>query len=582
MRKLIAITLVLALCLGMLTAAIAEGGLKQGWKVEERKTPMFERLPDVHYGPESVVEYDAEHFAVFSDPETGYWGVGLKAEYYPEDEGDTFSFENAAVIVLGNIGYDNDCSDKYDLRISIDRVTYASLEGTAVNADADVLGVFGYSRDMETIGLLSGWGGRAQRDENGVKLQDGEVWLVEDAAAYDTYGLCTEVELSVTAVRKNGREIDPKYVGRTKWIAADLDMLQADVTAEGYEPHYFDEQLILKDGFVYGYFVQQGHVLNIEGKVRVNDSIMGSGVKTGLHEDELPKRFAAVQLQQDKTTAHVNWRGCGSEEAPARTELLFIGAEKIVEKPTNYTVMYLEEGTDIELAGSKSVKGKTVGSKVTESAIEIENYDLVSESALSITLEKNADQNVIKFYYKKPAPKLTVTYVVNPDKIWGTPEGSKVPTDSNKYNPNDYVKVEDQLTTKVDYAYNEKGEKVKGTWEFVTWDKDDFYINQDTTITGGWVFTPAPVKTYKYTVHYKLYDGSIQNAKTVNSDTEGTVNALGDKVDIDAIAVKSLDHKQYRNVKKYKIRGGFEHVTVTITHDNYEITIWYELVSHGM
>ncbi len=173
-----------------------------------------------------------------------------------------------------------------------------------------------------------------------------------------------------------------------------------------------------------------------------------------------------------------------------------------------------------------------------------------------------------------------VTYVVNPDPSYGTPEGSEVPKDPTLYAPNDYVKVADQLTTTVDYAYNEKGEKVKGTWEFVPWDKADFEITADTTITGGWNFKPAPVKKYKYTVHYKLYEGSIENAKTVHADTDGEVDALGDKVTIDALPVTSLNPK-YKNAKKYEIRHGFEHVTVTITHDNYEITIWYQPKSTG-
>ena len=412
MKKTTAIIFVLVLCLSILTAASAEGSLKRGYEVVERKTHLFERLPDEHYGPESVVEYDAEHFAVFTDPETGYWGVGLKAECYPASEDDVHTFENAAIIVLNDIGYDNNRFANYDIRISIDRVTYASLNGTAVNEGADVLGVFGYSRDMETIGLLSGWGCRVQRDENGEILRDGEVWQVEDAAAYDTFGLCTEAEISVTALSKDGSELDPKNVGYTKWIAADLDKLQPEGCAEGYDPQYFDEQLILKDGFIYSYYVQQGNVLNIEGKVRVKDSDLGSGIKTGLTEGELAKRYSSVLLQQDKQTAHVNWRGCGSEEAPARTELVFMGAEK---KPaaesTDYTVQYLEEGSEKEIADSKSVKGETVGSEVTESAIEIENYDLVSESSLSITLEKNADQNVIKFYYKKATSDYEVLYL---------------------------------------------------------------------------------------------------------------------------------------------------------------------------
>ena len=47
-----------------------------------------------------------------------------------------------------------------------------------------------------------------------------------------------------------------------------------------------------------------------------------------------------------------------------------------------------------------------------------------------------------------------VTYVVNPDKTYGTPEDSEVPKDPNRYAPGDMVHVHDQLTTTVGYAYN--------------------------------------------------------------------------------------------------------------------------------
>lgn len=571
--KRIKVLIALALCLSLLVTAGAEGSLKRGWEVVERKTPLFERLPEVHYGPKAVVEYDAEHFAVFADPETGYWGVGLKAEYYPVNPGDTFSFERPAVIVLGGIGFDNNHFASYDIRISIDRITYASLNGTTVNQDADVLGVFGYSRGMETIGFLSGWGCRAQRDESGAIAQYGDVWLVEDAAAYDTFGLCTEAEISVTALNGDGSELDPKNVGWTRWIVADLDMLQPDGNAEGYDPHYFNEQLILQDGFVYSYFVQQGNVANIEGKTRENDSDMGSGVMTGLSEGELAKRYSSILLQQDKLTAHVIWRGCGSMEAPARTELVFMGAEKkpVVEK-TGYTVRYLEEGTNDKLAEPKTVDNQAVGKNITENAIAVENYDLVSVASQSITLVRDAAQNVITFYYKVIPQKYSVTYVVNPDPTYGTPENSPVvPVDEKEYASGETVKVAEQLTTPDDYAYNAKGEKISGTWKFTPWDKDDFQICENTTITGGWTFTPAPPPVkYKYVVHYVLFD----NIKTKVADDETfEVDKLGITVTEYAKTGNALKAK-YR--KNYQPVPGFESVKDTIDRDGYEIYIYYQ------
>ena len=145
----------------------------------------------------------------------------------------------------------------------------------------------------------------------------------------------------------------------------------------------------------------------------------------------------------------------------------------------------------------------------------------------------------------------------------------------------DTVTIAEALCTAQDYAML-NGEKVPGTWTFTGWDKTgDFVINADTTITGGWRFTPAPAKKYTYIVHYKLYAGSVANAATVHDDTYGTVDALGVTVEVDAIEVKSLNPK-YKNTKKYEIRPGFQHVSVRITHDNYEITIWYQPKSTGM
>ena len=174
-----------------------------------------------------------------------------------------------------------------------------------------------------------------------------------------------------------------------------------------------------------------------------------------------------------------------------------------------------------------------------------------------------------------------VTYVVNPDPKFGTPEDSKVPVDPTRYAPNEMVKVHDQLTTEVGYAYNEKDEKVKGTWEFVTWDKADFEITEDTTITGGWIFDPAPVKKYHYTVEYWLVDGTKLVAEVADKKY-GTVDALGNDVTEEAIPMGSkLLYAKYRSPKKYQIKQNWKTVTATIFKDNQVIYIFYEPVQHG-
>ena len=203
---------------------------------------------------------------------------------------------------------------------------------------------------------------------------------------------------------------------------------------------------------------------------------------------------------------------------------------------------------------------------------------LLVDEGSSISDPETPTRDGYEFKWRAVEVKYKVTYVVNEDKEWKAPEGFEVPTDLHLYSPWEMVEVKPPLTTEVDYAYNSEGEKVKGTWEFETWDKADFDIYEDITVTGGWRFTPAPEKTYTYTVHYKLYEGSIADAEDavkVHDDTTGTVKALGTTVPIDAIPVKDLK-PQFR--KKYRIYPGFQHVDVTITHDDYEIIIWYEKI----
>ena len=176
-----------------------------------------------------------------------------------------------------------------------------------------------------------------------------------------------------------------------------------------------------------------------------------------------------------------------------------------------------------------------------------------------------------------------VTYVVNPDNKFGTPEGSEVPKDLKEYEWKEMVDVHDQLTTTVDYAYNENDEKVRGTWEFETWDKDDFAIYEDTTITGGWSFEPAPAEEFHYIVEYRLWDGKNIGAR-VAPDEEFTIDSLGITVTTDAIPIEKLK-KPYCNKDKngkYLYRIVTPSRTNKISYDGYIITILYEKIPKGM
>lgn len=80
-----------------------------------------------------------------------------------------------------------------------------------------------------------------------------------------------------------------------------------------------------------------------------------------------------------------------------------------------YTVNYLEKGSNKKVADSKTISKNAnngdlyIGDKVTEYALTLNNYNLVSNSQESITLAKEG--NVINFYYELKDSKIVVHYV---------------------------------------------------------------------------------------------------------------------------------------------------------------------------
>lgn len=139
-----------------------------------------------------------------------------------------------------------------------------------------------------------------------------------------------------------------------------------------------------------------------------------------------------------------------------------------------YTVNYLEKGTNTKVADSKTISKNAnnedlyIGDKVTEYALTLNNYNLVSNSQESITLAKEG--NVINFYYELKDSKIVVHYVekdtntklVDDDTFDGKVTETKV---INAKDIKDYVvvgsKVQDavfDLTTNEYTFYYEKAE----------------------------------------------------------------------------------------------------------------------------
>lgn len=144
---------------------------------------------------------------------------------------------------------------------------------------------------------------------------------------------------------------------------------------------------------------------------------------------------------------------------------------------TSYIVNYLEKGTNTKVADSKTISKNAnngdlyIGDKVTEYALTLNNYNLVSNNQESITLAKEG--NVINFYYELKDSKIVVHYVekdtntklADDDTFDGKVTETKV---INAKDIKDYVvvgsKVQDavfDLTTNEYTFYYEKAESAK-------------------------------------------------------------------------------------------------------------------------
>lgn len=76
---------------------------------------------------------------------------------------------------------------------------------------------------------------------------------------------------------------------------------------------------------------------------------------------------------------------------------------------TSYTVNYYLNGTTTSVAPSKTVSDKFVGDIITENALTLTNYNLVGNN--SYTIELDAENNVINFYYELKSSKINVRYL---------------------------------------------------------------------------------------------------------------------------------------------------------------------------
>lgn len=142
-------------------------------------------------------------------------------------------------------------------------------------------------------------------------------------------------------------------------------------------------------------------------------------------------KYGSLELNQDgslKYNPNNNFRGNDSFTYYVETTIEDKNGNKTITKSevttvtitvkgvkTEYTVNYLEKGTNTKVADSKTISKNAnnedlyIGDKVTEYALTLNNYNLVSNSQESITLTKEG--NVINFYYELKDSKIVVHYV---------------------------------------------------------------------------------------------------------------------------------------------------------------------------
>ena len=142
-------------------------------------------------------------------------------------------------------------------------------------------------------------------------------------------------------------------------------------------------------------------------------------------------KYGSLELNQDgslKYNPNTNFRGTDNFKYYIKTTITDKNGNKTYAKSdvatvtinvkgvtATYTVNYLEKGTNTKVADSKTISKNAnnedlyIGDKVTEYALTLNNYNLVSNNQESITLAKEG--NIINFYYELKDSKIVVHYV---------------------------------------------------------------------------------------------------------------------------------------------------------------------------
>lgn len=187
------------------------------------------------------------------------------------------------------------------------------------------------------------------------------------------------------------------------------------VPITGYMPDAYQKRLVLSANseenvleFLYtkdsenAYYMIVHWVQNLEGDGYTEYRTIQSPGKIGNIITEEPLSIAGFTYNEEKSTAS------GTITAEGLVLNLYYDRNMY-----SYTVKYLEAGTDKELSDSKvSSASYRYGTVVSEEAVNIPGYKLVSEPHKTLTINNRTDGNVIKFYYQEQ--NVTINYIPVP------------------------------------------------------------------------------------------------------------------------------------------------------------------------
>lgn len=275
-------------------------------------------------------------------------------------------------------------------------------------------------------------------------------------------------------------------------------------------------------------------------------------------------KYGSLELNQDgslKYNPNTNFRGTDGFTYYIKTTITDKNGNKTYAKSdiatvtinvkgvtATYTVNYLEKGTNNhQVAPSKEVSTNAnnedlyIGDKVTEYALPLNNYNLVSNSQESITLAKEG--NVINFYYEKldSAGAIAHHYII-------AENGNKT---------TDKLFKDDVATGKLDDKFSFSAHTDLGDYEFVESEGDISGILTD------------EVQEAKF--YYRLKSAKV----IVHHYEEGTTIKVADDETIDGKVSKDYTTKE-ANVIGYVLVEIPQNATGKFTEEVTEVIYYYK------